>query len=177
MNGKMAAIFGVLIIGLAVMAASYAQWTETLNVSGSVATGSLDAGFSACSCSDSDGDGVYAGEGIVSCELKDNDGDGDNELAEISITNAYPGYKATCTLTIMNTGSIPLHVKSVNINNPNPDELSVSITDDPTCTILDAGETVTFGVEALVTENAAEESDYSFTVTVDIEQFNYAPSE
>ena len=175
MNGKMAAIFGVLIIGLAVMAASYAQWTETLNVSGGVATGKLDAGFSACSRSDSDGDGAYAGEGLVFCELKDGDNDGDNESAEITISNAYPGYEANCTLTIKNTGSIPLHVKAVNVGNPNPEALSVSIVNDPSCTTLDVGETVTFDVVAHVTEAAGELSDYSFTVTVDIEQFNYLP--
>jgi len=45
MNGKMAAVFGVLIIGLAVMAASYALWTETLSVTASVGTGILDAEF------------------------------------------------------------------------------------------------------------------------------------
>jgi len=175
MNGKMAAIFGVLIIGLAVMAASYAQWTEKLDISGSVATGELDAGFSACSCTDNEvGTGYDAG--VVSCELKDEDGDGDNELAEISITNAYPGYEANCTLTIMNTGSIPLRVASVNIDNPNPSELDVSISNDPTNTTLDVGETVTFNVVALVTENAEELSGYSFNVTVDIVQFNYIPS-
>ena len=173
MNGKMAAIFGVLIIGLAVMAASYAQWSETLTVSGGVATGELDAGFSECSCTDNEvGTGYDVGE--VSCELKDEDGDGDNELAVISIADAYPGYEANCTLTIMNTGTIPLHVKSVNIDNPNPDELSVDIENDPTCTILDVGETATFYVKVTVTEKAAELSEYSFTVTVDIQQFNYA---
>jgi len=170
MNGKMAAIFGVLIIGLAVMAASYAQWTETLNVSGSVATGELDAGFSAYSCSDNEV-GTY-NVGVVSCELKDEDNDGDNESAEITISNAYPGYEANCNLTIKNTGSIPLHVKAVNVGNPNPEALSVSIVNDPSCTTLDVGETVTFDVVAYVTENAGELSGYSFNVTVDIEQFN-----
>ncbi len=175
MNGKMAAIFGVLIIGLAVMAASYAQWKETLTVSGGVATGELDAGFSECSCSDSDGDSVYEGEGYVFCALIDNDNDGDNETAEITITNAYPCYTATCTLTIMNTGSIPLHVAGVNIVADPELDVSIPEDQDPTCTILDVGETVTFDVVAHVTENAAENGQYSFTVTVDIEQFNYAP--
>ena len=170
MNGKMAAIFGVLIIGLAVMAASYAQWTETLNVSGGVATGELNAGFSACSCSDNEGTGYDAG--MVSCDLKDN-----NKTAEISITNAYPGYEAICTLTIMNTGSIPLHVAGVNIEADPGLDVSIPEDQDPTCTTLDVGETVTFDVVAHVTEYAGELSGYSFNVTVDIEQFNYAQPE
>ena len=174
MNGKMVAIFGVLIIGLAVAGASYAMWTETLSVSGTVAAGELDAGFLECECSDSDGDGVYEGEGHVLCELTDTDGDGDNETAVITIVNGYPCYTATCDLTIMNTGTIPLHVAGVNIVNADP-ELDVSISDDPTCTILDVGETATFDVEVHVNDNAAELGDYGFSVTVDIEQFNYAP--
>jgi len=147
-------------------------WSEALTVNGSVVTGELDAGFSECSCTDSDDGLGYTGEGLVSCELKDDDNDGDNELAVITINNAYPGYEATCTLTIMNTGTIPLHVKSVNINNPNSDELNVDITNDPTCTTLDVGETATLGLKVTVTDSAAENGQYSFTVTVDIEQFN-----
>ena len=168
------------IITLLALSLSYAQFSETLRIGGpgtpgnTVSTGELDAGFSACSCSDSDGDGIHDGE--VACELIDNDGDGDSELAVITIANAYPCYEATCNLTIEDTGSIPLHIKSVNIDNPDPDELDVSIENDPNCTILDVGRTVTLNVTAHVTENAGEEEYYNFTVTVDIQQFNYAPS-
>jgi len=187
MNGKMAAIFGVLIIGLAVMAASYAYWTETLSVSGSVATGELDAQFTAAFTDD---------DGTVNNATLDDGDDGRDpsslgpnptryaydvatsvasitgpHAAEITVANSYPDYYTTAWFDINNTGTIPVNISGVNLVNV-PTELDVTKVVDPTGTILEPGETAQLGIGVHVTSGAGENATYTFSVTVDVEQFN-----
>lgn len=165
----MAAIFGVLIVGLAVMGASYAQWTEELTISGTVATGELAAEFSAISCSDNEVD-----MDVATCEVAlEVDGEsGTTKIAIITLDNAYPCYMCDVDLTISNTGTIPLHIASVDI--VKPDELDVELTGEPVCKIVDAGDTLTFDLHIHVNDQADENSAYSFSATVNIDQFNNA---
>jgi len=187
MNGKMAAIFGVLIIGLAVMAASYAYWTETLSVSGSVTTGELDAQFTNAFTDD---------DGGVNNTAKDAGDDGkdpkecgpnparygydvaassanitDPHTAMITVSNSYPSYYTTAWFDIQNTGTIPVKIKSVNLEGV-PTELNVTKVADPTGTILEPGETAQLGICVHVKPDAGEGATYTFSVTVDVEQFN-----
>ena len=189
MNGKMAAIFGVLIIGLAVMAASYAYWTETLSVSGSVATGELDAQFAAAFTDD---------DGVVNNTAKDDGDDGkdpkecgpnparydydvasslavidsaDPHTATITVSDSYPDYYTTAWFEIQNTGTIPAKISGVNFANVS-DKLEVSKVEDPTGTILEPGATTQLGVCVHVKPDADEGASYTFNVTVDVEQFN-----
>jgi len=168
MNGKMAAIFGVLIIGLAVMGASYAMWTETLSVSGTVGTGELDAEFTQALSSDNE---VEYDVGENMCVLSDSDSDGDYDVATITLMNGYPSFECYTNLTIHNCGSIPLHIADVVINAP--EELNVTIDDpSPVCTILEPCETVWLNLTTHVNDLAEENATYEFSATVEIEQFN-----
>ena len=189
MNGKMAAIFGVLIISLAVMAASYAYWTETLSVSGSVGTGTLDAKFAAAftdddetvnnATLDADDDGKDPKEcgpnparydyDVASSSANINTTD--PHTATITVSGSYPSYYTTAWFDIQNTGTIPVKIKSVNLEDV-PTELNVTKVADPTGTILEPGETAQLGICVHVTDAAEEGATYSFSVTVDVEQFN-----
>ena len=194
MNGKMAAIFGVLIIGLAVMAASYAYWTETLSVSGSVGTGNLDAQFAAAFTDDdgtvnnADKDYGDTGNDPAECGPSSEEdpiarydydvaassasiSEDDPHTATITVSNSYPSYYTTAWFEIQNTGTIPAKIKSVNFANVST-ELDVSKVVDPTGTTLEPGETAQLGVCVHVKPDAAEGATYTFSVTVDIEQFN-----
>ena len=42
MKGKMVAVFATLIIALMVAGLTYAKWTETITISGTVKTGEVD---------------------------------------------------------------------------------------------------------------------------------------
>jgi len=194
MNRKMAAIFGVLIIGLAVMAASYAYWTETLSVSGSVSTGELDAKFTNA-FTDDDGtvddatldygdDGKDPAECGPSSESDPIDryeydvatssasiSEEDPHTATITVATSYPGYYTTAWLVIENTGSIPAKISDVSLGDV-PGALSVSIVDNPKGETIEPGETTLLGICVQVTDAADEGTSYSFSVTVDVEQFN-----
>ena len=189
MNGKMAAIFGVLIIGLAVMAASYAYWTETLSVSGSVSTGNLDAEFTAAFTDDDETvnnatlDAGDDGKDPKACgpnparydydvaESSAEINSADPHIATITVANSYPDYNTTAWFEIKNTGTIPVKISGVNFANVS-DKLEVKTVVDPTGTTLEPGETAQLGVCVHVKPDAAEGASYTFNVTVDVEQFN-----
>ena len=190
MNGKMAAIFGVLIIGLAVMAASYAYWTETLSVSGSVSTGNLDAQFAAAFTDDdgtvnnADKDYGDTGNDPAECGPSSEEdpiarydydvaassasiSEDDPRTASITVSDSYPDYYTTAWFEIQNTGTIPV---KISVETDAPDELEVST--DLEKTTLKPGETTQLSVCVHVTDAAEEGASYSFSVTVDIAQFN-----
>jgi predicted ribosomally synthesized peptide with SipW-like signal peptide len=170
MKSKMVALFAGILIALAVIGFTYAYWTETIKIEGSVATGELDAEFSAATCKDNETPPPDVGTCTVT--LSDSDNDGDNDTATITISNAYPSYVCDVTLTIHNCGTIPLKVVSVTITNPNPNELEVTLTNDPAGKTLAPSETLTFDLHIHVKDGAAEKASYSFSAVVDIAQFN-----
>lgn len=170
MKSKMAALFATVLIALAVVGFSYAYWTETLTIEGSIAMGELDAEFSAATCEDNEVEPPEVG--TCSVVLSDSDQDGDNDTATITIGNAYPSYVCDVNLTIHNCGTIPLKVVGVVITNPNPDKVEVTLTNDPAGKTLAPSETLTFDLHIHITEGAEEKSNYSFSAVVNIAQFN-----
>ncbi len=176
---KRAWVFVALVMGLMVVAATYAAWTESLNANGAVATGELDVEFAGYSVQDNDDSTGLAGTADTTVTLKDNDGDGDSDVAEISINNAYPGYESVTTLEIRNNGQIAAKVTSVSVNNPNPANVTVTVklydTDGNEITLpytIDVSEAIYAEITAKVTDDAEEDSSYSFDVTFDFTQFN-----
>ena len=165
MKAKMTAIFAALIVGMIVAGASYAYWTQSLGISGTVATGELDAALSNESVTDNDPVDMDVG----TCEIELSD---DLYSATITIANGYPSYQCTADLNIDNTGTIPIRIASVTVTGVNETALEVLISDNPTSTILETGETVVFDVVTHVTEGADENSVYTFTVAIEVEQFN-----
>jgi predicted ribosomally synthesized peptide with SipW-like signal peptide len=170
MKSKVAGLFAVLLIALAVVGFSYAYWTETIKIEGSVATGELDAEFSAATCTDNESPPFDVGTCTVT--LTDTDSDLDYDKATITILNAYPSYVCDVYLTIHNCGTIPLKVVGVTITNNNPDYLEVTLTNNPAGKTLAPSETLTFDLHIHITDNAIEKSTYSFSAVVDIAQFN-----
>jgi len=178
---KKAGIFVALVMGLMVVAATYAVWTETLNVSGSVATGELDVAFTSAEVTyDSDDDTGLAGTADTTCTLSDTDYDGDYDLATITVSDGYPCYESVVTLEITNVGTIAAKVTSVEVSNPDEVSVDVSLYDaggnDITLPYtMDSGEIIYADVTIHVEDSAAELSDYSFTVTISATQFNVEP--
>jgi len=169
MKCRVAGLFAVVLIALAVLGFTYAYWTETIKIEGSVATGELDAEFSAATCKDNEGN---IDVGTCTVTLIDTDNDKDNDTATITITNAYASYACDVNLTIRNCGTIPLKVVGVTITNNHPDYLEVTLTNDPAGKTLAPSETLTFDLHIHVKDGAAEKATYSFSAVVDIAQFN-----
>lgn len=161
---KMGAIFGALLLGLLVVAATYAYWSQTLSISGTVSTGYLQAKIVNVTTYDNE---VTYDVGTITATIGAN-----GTSATITISNAYPGYNATAVFTIKNTGSIPVKLSDV-VNNNNT-EINVTTT----WSGLDANgvllpnSTATLTVLTSVTDLAAQNSTYTYNITINVAQFN-----
>jgi len=127
------AILAIALIVLSIVGFSYAHWSTYLYIDGYVETGELDWGFTSWSCLDT-GTDYHSREGfalpaprfwidpegknIGSQELipHDTDGDGDYDRLEFNLYNVYPSYFTSVSVYAMNTGTIPLRIDSVIIN-------------------------------------------------------------
>ncbi|MEM2280760.1 MAG: SipW-dependent-type signal peptide-containing protein [Candidatus Bathyarchaeia archaeon] len=168
MKSRVACLFAVLIVALAVLGFSYAWWTETLTISGTITTGELDVGFAnnSTSCSD-----------YITCKaiLIDSDSDNDYDKMEVTVGNAYPCGWCNVTFAIANTGTIPAKIGNVELNY-NTTALDVSLTDATGASII--GKTIGVGsslgckLAIHVKEDADELKSYTVTVTINVKQFN-----
>lgn len=103
---KMIGIFAGLILALGMSGVSFAHWSETLYINGTVATGEVDVeiiGWHVVEYEDKDV-GEYHGE------LIDLDGDGDYDKLRLDLWNLYPSYWIEVWIQVHNNGSIPVHI-------------------------------------------------------------------
>lgn len=161
---KFGVLFVAMLVALGLVGATYAYWEDSLSISGSVSTGNLDVQFS--NGSPSDNEGTYD-VGDVSCEITG------AKTAKITVTNAYPGYVATCTFTIENTGTIPAKISETVNNNNDEIDVSTSWNGLDANNVLGAnGGVATLTVQTTVTESAQEDGYYEYTITINVGQFN-----
>jgi predicted ribosomally synthesized peptide with SipW-like signal peptide len=169
MKCRVAGLFAVVLISLAVLGFSYALWTETLTISGTITTGELDVAFTGTpskNCSD-----------YMTCTVTLKDGGepdlpGHTDMSEMIVTvdNAYPCGWCNITFTITNVGTIPAKVTGITINNPA--QLSVTLEG------INVGDTIAVSGSKVCTlkihveESAAESTSYTFTLTLSFGQFN-----
>ncbi|MEM2031068.1 MAG: SipW-dependent-type signal peptide-containing protein [Archaeoglobaceae archaeon] len=159
---KFGAMFVVLLVALGLVGATYAVWTDQLTISGSVATGKLEVVFSSAEAlQDNDPEGYDIGS--VTCSISE-----DGKTGYVTISNAYPGYEASCVFTIANVGSIPAKVTGIEIN---ADEgLTVETSGVYVDDVIDVEDSADLTVTVTCGEEVEEDSDYTFTVTIDFGQ-------
>lgn len=179
-----------IVLSLGLLGVGFANWTETLEIGQNpTETGELDVEFTECACSDND-EALGENGGTVECVLKDGsdiEPDGspvDSSLAEITVKNAYPGYKASCDLTIRNNGTIPAKLKSVRLDllqfsgsftvnlSMTVDGIKYGLTAIPLGYELPVGEWITIDVEVEALANASELYSHTFTADVKFGQVN-----
>jgi predicted ribosomally synthesized peptide with SipW-like signal peptide len=90
----------VAIIALLVVGGAYAAWTSRTTVSVNASSGELDVAISATSVGKVSEYVEFAKNNISVSE--------DKKAATVSIENLYPGAEANATITITNTGTIPV---------------------------------------------------------------------
>jgi predicted ribosomally synthesized peptide with SipW-like signal peptide len=96
MNNKIVAIFVVAIMALAATGTAYAAFTSTLNINGSVTTGTVNVDFTgATSVTKPD-------LGNVAITFPNVD------TINVVVTNVYPGWAATIYVDVKNVGSLPV---------------------------------------------------------------------
>ena len=168
MKSKMVALFASVLIALAVVGFTYAWWTETLTISGTITTGELDVEFTGAytsSCSE-----------YMSCTVNFVDGGetdptpGDLSKMEVTVSNGYPCGWCNVTFTIHNCGTIPAKVTAINI--PTVTGLEISLEGISVGTQINPNQSVSPTLKIHVTGDAVEESSYTFTVTIEFGQWN-----
>lgn len=116
----------VLMLGLLMGGLAYANWSETLYISGSVATGDLDWEFTEALISDTTGYDYHCRDNfevpIPRFWMGDKDvGSSSIEITDphtiaITLTNVYPCYFTMASVYAQNTGTIPLIIDNVIID-------------------------------------------------------------
>lgn len=162
---KLAALLMLLLVPLSTLGISYAAWAEPLDVSGTVSTGNVDVAFGKADSNDPSGsiDPGYDRD-VATTEVE---GAYTKELT-VSLDNAYPCYESEIEFTVRNTGSIPAKIKSIDVDAP--DEIDTEVTK------LEVGEVIKTWKKGYlhvhVSENALENKDYKFSVTITATQWN-----
>lgn len=126
LNPKLLALSTGLMLGLLTTGFAYAHWSETLYISGSVATGDLDWEFTEALISDTTGDDYHCRDNFELPSprfwMGDKDvGSSSIEITDphtitITLTNVYPCYFTMASVYAKNTGTIPLIIDNVIID-------------------------------------------------------------
>jgi len=173
----------LLLAALLVAGVSYAAWSESIVVNGTVNTGEVDWYINGVlaqldnspdwTC-DENFENIHQLDkdvGSTTVELVDTDGDGDNDTAVVTVNNAYPGYYNYLSFMVKNNGTIPLKVEDMIVTNPNPEALKLDWADDSGATLM-PGRSRSLTVWFLVREGAEENSTYTFTMEAPAVQWN-----
>jgi hypothetical protein len=154
-----------LVIALASLGTSYACWSQDLTIKGAIDTGEVDVAFGKAVSNDPRGetDPGYDKD-VATTEVT---GAFSDKLT-VSITNAYPCYTSSVEFTVRNKGTIPVKIKSINIDSP--EEISADVT------TLKVGKEIRKWRKGVlhihVNKDAGENENYVFNVTITAEQWN-----
>jgi hypothetical protein len=108
----------ILIVALGSLGVVYGLWSESLFVSGTVATGQVDVAFSPCTTNDTGIDPGYDKDvADCLCELtgpdKDSTCDTGPDKMTISIIDGYPSYTCEVKYDIENVGTVPVMLQEI----------------------------------------------------------------
>lgn len=125
MNKKTMVLPALLILSLFMAGLAYGLWSDTLLLSGTVATGEVEWEYSSTSCLDTTGFDFHCRDGFVGTPdfwmgVKDVGSTTvaitDSHTVTVILTNVYPCYFTSVSVYAVNTGTIPLIIDSVDIN-------------------------------------------------------------
>ena len=109
-TAKLGIIFVVGMMALAGIGASYAQWTDTVNISATATTGNVElriTDFGVCHQDNYDSwEPSWTGVGNW----------GTAESITVTVDPTYPGWDAFVCLKVKNTGDIPIKMYSIKID-------------------------------------------------------------
>lgn len=173
---KAMGMFAALILALGMSGLAYATWSETLMISGTVNTGTVDVEWSEDGSWDTD-DYPYAPEGKdvsgITCVI-----DGDTLI--VTVTNAYPCIDYYNVVDIHCVGTIPVHLYEVFTSIPDPNVLvEISYYEDSGCTVpavlpvqLHTCDRIYVEIHVHITQDAIQNHAYTFTAQIDAVQWN-----
>ncbi len=175
---KLMSISALAILVLA-LGSALAMWSETLRINATVETGEVDVKWSEWWCSDEgpdpQGEGYSNEEGkdVASCnvEVEAYDDEGDAIKLLVTIGNAYPGYAVDVHLVVDNIGTIPVKLYEYRIDIEEDVPLIVYLV-IPEYTQIEPGDSGTYVLHIEVLQEAEENAEYGFEVTLVFAQWN-----
>jgi len=177
------AIIGIVLVALAIAGYSYAHWSEYIRVRGEVETGKLDAAIVTWFCNDAGKDPGYTKD-VAQCECWIDPKD--PHYAYVKIKNAYPSYEVRFTCDIENTGTIPWFMLTPKVNGKTlvdgewvDFDLDGDGKPDVNIMYIDGegkqvhpGKFVEWSLRIHVKQTATPGSTYTFTLSVEVVQWN-----
>jgi hypothetical protein len=167
MRRQLSIVALILVLAIASLGIAYGQWTQTLNITGTVNTGTMAVSFTDLVIP-TDSYATFVGSGISD----------DGHTLTINTRNLYPGYSGTFEFKVISTGSIPVRVPAMAFDMTNaPAWLQVEWDDGcPADTQLAAttgSETckVTISVPTDA-GNETQNKSFTFTTNLTANQFN-----
>ena len=113
-----------LVLALGALGVGYASWNDTIFVTGTVNTGTVELGFSKIMCSEPFGEFEDKEVGEIDCELTGDilcqveyAGEPTDVYREavFTLTNAYPCYRTAVVVDVASCGSIPVKITELTI--------------------------------------------------------------
>lgn len=129
-------------------------------------TGKYSISFISSSSNDPSGNidpGKDKDVGWTTTKLVDSNGDGLSDKVIVRIGNAYPCYSSVVTATILNSGTLPVRIASVDVTQP--PEITVS-RPDLVGFVINPGEWVNVSFSVHVKQQALENHTYSFCIKI-----------
>jgi hypothetical protein len=167
-------MFGALILSLAITGVAFAHWTDTLYINGTVNTGTFDAELSVGQGYDSEP--PCKDVSSISGTLSE-----DKNTITVTVSNAYPCIDYYLPIDLHCVGSVPLVIQSIEYNGDLPENTTLKIIPDPAHPndVIQVGTQLhqcqtAYGLLHLhLDEDAAENTTYTFSVTINVVQWNY----
>ena len=186
MNKKLTAIFATMLIALCLAGVSYAMWSKTLYIDGTVDTGEVNAIWTSATNFDLGLDPEWDFQTTKDKDVGSTTVEGiETQHLIVTVNNAYPSYCNDIEVEFKNTGTIPVKIQSITITpdnfvlasgyGVNDGEIYIVFVDG-IGTQLEPGDPAASSFKFHVEQCAAELATYTFTVEVLLVQWNeYTP--
>src|SRR5271157_2771793 len=144
------------ILILAIVTVSAISYSYAKNSDGKDTSCSCGIIFTRVSASDNE---LRTDIATVSAKITPN-----GETINVCIAKAYPGYKATITFTIKNTGTMPVHIDEVHIYRYNTTALQIGVSN--MIAWLNPYKTLSGSETIQILNGAIQKWQYTFTIEI-----------
>jgi hypothetical protein len=181
MNRSRIYSLSALALILASIGAVSAMWYQSLAINVYVHTGTVAVEWSNWSCSDTGADPQTPESGFDNSEDKDVascivtpeiiDDDGHTVKLNVTIVNAYPGYRANIAMFVDNVGTIPVKLYNYSITGIDDSAMNVQFV-IPTDTQIHPGNDGEYHLIIDILQTAQQNSTYTFEIELGFAQWN-----
>jgi len=175
---RLVTVFLALGVALGLTGLGYGSWSDTLNISGTVETGTWNDTLSVVLCWTEPVEPVGEDSTSISCWLMNTSAEmPDPDQMVLIINTVKEGVTYNCDFCIENEGDIPTAVQSIEIMEvPALGLLDIGVSGISQGTVIDPGESAFGTVSASLIDSTSVGQDILFTVKIVMVRWNeYVP--